>query len=134
MSRIQSMCRQAWRRISWRLLASYLLVGLAAVAAVGSFGAVFTYRYVNSHLAEPVQGDFIRNLLQGTVVATVVAILSSIAVSIFVSRRIVVPIEQLITASSRIADGNYEERVEIADDFEIAQLAASFNRMAEALE
>jgi signal transduction histidine kinase len=123
--------RRAWRRISLRLLASYLLIGLAAV---GSTGTLFLYTSFRAHSALPIQTEFQRNLLQGTLSALVVAICASIGVSLFVSRRILEPIQRLITASSRIANGNYEERVKIADDFEIAELAASFNRMAEALE
>lgn len=131
---LRQLLQRAWRRISLRLLASYLLVGLAAVGAVGSTGILFLYTYFKAHSTVPLQTDFQRNLLQGTLSALVVAILASIGVSLFVSRRILEPIERLIAASSRIADGNYDERVEIADDFEIAELADSFNRMAEALE
>lgn len=132
--RFRLLLQRAWRRISWRLLVSYLVVGLAAVAAVGSTGVLFTYTYFKPDLRASIQNDFQRNLLQGTLSAVLVAVISSVGVSLFVSRRIVGPIEQLIAASSRIAGGHYEERVTIADDFEIAELAASFNHMAETLE
>lgn len=134
MKRLNSLLRRCWRRISWRLFASYLVVGMAAVGVVGFTGAVFAFDYFHSHLGAPNQLDFQRSLLQGLGLASVVAIATAIGVSLFVSRRIVVPIQQLMEASSRIAAGSYDERVPITDDFEITQLADSFNRMAEALE
>lgn len=132
--RLRRLLQRAWRRISWRLLVSYLVVGLAAVAAVGSTGVLFIYFYFKPDPRASIQSDFQRNLLQGTLIAVLVAVISSIGVSLFVSRRIVGPIEQLIAASRRVAGGHYEERVTIVDDFEIAELATSFNQMAEALE
>jgi histidine kinase len=61
-------------------------------------------------------------------------------VSLFVSRRVVEPIQEMMVASQRIADGHYNERVQIQssaspEDFdELAQLGVSFNQMASKLE
>lgn len=72
--------------------------------------------------------------------ATAAAFIAAIAVSIFVSRQVVAPIQSMMVASRRIAEGHYSERVEIpgeiADDQldELAQLALSFNQMASKLE
>lgn len=134
MRRVTTLLRGCWRRISWRLFASYLVVGMAAIAVVGFTGVLFAFDYFHNHQGAQSEMDFQRSLLQGLGLAAVVAIATAISVSLFVSRRIVVPIQQLMDASSRIASGSYEERVPIDDDFEITQLAASFNRMAEALE
>jgi histidine kinase len=63
-----------------------------------------------------------------------------VAVSFFVSRRIVAPVRQMMIASQRIADGHYDERVEMPGGAswdqldELAQLAISFNQMATKLE
>lgn len=60
--------------------------------------------------------------------------------SLFVSRRIVAPVREMMTASWRIAEGHYDERVNVPgvpcqDDLdELAQLALSFNQMAARLE
>lgn len=125
----------AWRRMSWRLLASYLVVGLVAIGALGIAGALLTFNYFDTHLKVPNPDDFRRSLVQGTLLAGAVAIVSSVVVSWFVSRRIVEPLRQVMEASQRIAAGSYAERVPISgDDFEVTQLAATFNRMAEALQ
>ncbi|HSH13628.1 MAG TPA: ATP-binding protein, partial [Desulfurivibrionaceae bacterium] len=72
--------------------------------------------------------------------ATLAAVLGAVAVSFFVSRRIVAPVRQMMIASQRIADGHYDERVEMPGGAnwdqldELAQLAISFNQMATKLE
>jgi histidine kinase len=131
---LAALIRQCWRRISWRLFASYLVVGMAAIGVVGFTGALFAFEYFHSHQGAQNELAFQRSLLQGLGLAGVVAVVTAIGVSLFVSHRIVVPIRRLMEASSRIAAGSYDERVPITDDFEITQLAASFNRMADAIE
>lgn len=128
------LAQQAWRRISWRLFTSYLVVGLAAIGVVGFAGAIFAVHAYDTHVRAPNALEFRQSLAQGLLLAGVGAVATSVVVSLFVSRRIVEPLRQLMAASSRIANGNYEERVAINDDFEVTQLGASFNRMAEALE
>ena len=72
--------------------------------------------------------------------ATIAAFIAAVTVSIIVSQRIVAPIRNMMSASQRIADGHYDERVDlpggkIGDDTdELGQLAMSFNQMAEKLE
>lgn len=72
--------------------------------------------------------------------ATVAALIAAISVSIFVSRRIVAPIQRMMHASRRIAEGHYDERVELPGENmgegtdELGQLALSFNQMADKLE
>ena len=64
----------------------------------------------------------------------------AVLVSGFVSRQVVAPVQEMMTASQRIAEGHYEERVKVAGDVsrgdqdELGQLALSFNRMASQLE
>lgn len=72
--------------------------------------------------------------------ATVAAFIAAISLSIFVSRRIVAPIQRMMQASRRIAEGHYDERVELPGgnvgegSDELGQLALSFNQMADKLE
>jgi histidine kinase len=68
------------------------------------------------------------------------ASIAAVILSIFVSRRVVLPVQEMQTASQRIADGHYEERVGVPgrgsqeDLDELGRLAHSFNRMATQLE
>ncbi len=71
--------------------------------------------------------------------AVLVAGLAALAVSWFVTRQIVAPVQAISRASRRIAEGHYEERVAVPGDFErgvfdeVGELAWNFNRMAEQL-
>jgi len=76
------------------------------------------------------QASFNEALLLALVAAGVVAIL----VSLLLSRGVVAPVRILTTASQRIADGHYGERVQSKGSDELGQLANSFNQMAEKLE
>lgn len=64
----------------------------------------------------------------------IVAILVAGALSIFVTRRIIRPVQAMAAVSHRIAEGQYHERVPVQGSDELAELARSFNSMAEALE
>lgn len=60
--------------------------------------------------------------------------LAALLVSLFISRRIVAPLQTLSAASQHISDGQYNKRVEVTGSDELAQLAANFNQMASQLE
>jgi len=69
--------------------------------------------------------------------ALMYAILTSGAVavglSLLFSRSVITPVKVLSNASQRIAEGHYDERVQVQGEDELAQLAARFNQMAEKL-
>ena len=82
------------------------------------------------------------SLSQGLLVAGGVALLVAIGISLFVTWRIVGPVQGMVKASQRIAAGHYAERVPIRINLnkanrkpdELGELATSFNEMAQALE
>ena len=78
--------------------------------------------------------NFQAGLLESLGYAVVAAVLVAVTVSIIFSRRIVAPIRAMMSASQRIADGRYDERVQVSGSDELGQLAERFNRMAERLE
>ena len=63
----------------------------------------------------------------------------AVVVSIFISRRVVSPVREMTKASHYIAEGHYEQRVDVPGDIasgdldELAKLALNFNQMAEKL-
>jgi histidine kinase len=83
-------------------------------------------------------GDFYNNFQasfnESLVVAVVIATVSAIIVSWILSRSIIAPVRDMTAASQRIAEGHYEERVQIRGADELGQLAGRFNQMAEKLE
>ncbi len=66
--------------------------------------------------------------------AVTASVLAALLVSLFLSRRVVAPIRILTDASQHIAEGHYDERVQVNGSDEIAQLATRFNQMATQLE
>jgi len=64
----------------------------------------------------------------------IVASFVAIGVSLFVTHRIVKPIESIERATREIAAGNYAQRAPVYSEDELGRLAQSFNRMAETLE
>ena len=77
---------------------------------------------------------------EALVIGTLASMLAAILVSLFVARQVVAPVRAMMLASQRIAEGHYDERVqvkargEMLETDELDQLALSFNRMADTLE
>jgi signal transduction histidine kinase len=78
--------------------------------------------------------EFQASFNEALVLALLAAGLVAVIVSLLLSRGIIAPVRNLTSASKRIADGNYGERVQTAGSDELGQLAHSFNLMAEKLE
>src|SRR5512139_3235711 len=82
-----------------------------------------------SQLYQDFRASFNDALFYAAIAATVVAIL----LSLYLSRNVVAPVQAMSQASQRIADGHYDERVQVRGEDELAQLARRFNQMAEKL-
>lgn len=80
-----------------------------------------------SALLQSVMGDAL-------LVAAFAALMAAVVVSLFVSRRIVEPLQELTLVSSRLAHGYYRERTSIESDDELAMLSQSINQLAETLD
>ncbi len=72
------------------------------------------------------RASFNEALFYAAIAATVVAVV----LSLYLSRSVVAPVRAMSQASQRIADGHYEERVQVRGEDELAQLAVRFNQMA----
>ncbi|MGE5222147.1 MAG: sensor histidine kinase [Omnitrophica WOR_2 bacterium] len=145
------------RNLSWKLFFSYLVVilvgGIVLVSAAGLVVPSVFQRHLaamteafsgnTSQNVARMQADLYINFRDGIIealgVAALAATVTSLVLSWFVSRQVVVPIHAMMRASQRIAEGEYQERVQVLGDLkrgdfdELAQLALSFNRMAERL-
>jgi signal transduction histidine kinase len=78
--------------------------------------------------------NFQASFNEALVLAVLAAGLVAVVVSLFLSRGITAPVRSLTAASQRIADGNYNERVQAGGSDELGQLAVTFNQMTEKLE
>lgn len=73
-------------------------------------------------------------LEQSLLIAGFAVLTAAVVVSLFISRRIVEPLQELTLVSGRLAQGYYRERTTIQSDDEMAHLSISINQLAEALE
>jgi signal transduction histidine kinase len=74
-------------------------------------------------------------------IAVLAAMAAALIASLFFTRLVISPVQEMKNASQRIAEGNYRERVQVNPSHdgagqvdELGQLASSFNRMADTLE
>jgi histidine kinase len=141
------------RFLSLKFFFSYFIVILVAIIVLTTATNFVVPNAFERHMAamaalmgESVSGletDLFQNfnnaVNEALLWAAAAAFLAAIAVSYFVSRQIVAPIRQMMTASKYIAEGHYSERVAVRGEAdgnldELAQLAISFNRMTIKLE
>ena len=77
--------------------------------------------------------DFRASFNEALTYAVLAAMVAAVALSLFFSRSVIAPIHTMSLATQRIADGRYDERVQVNGNDELAQLALYFNQMAEKL-
>ncbi len=134
------------RRLRSRLVASHLVVALAALGtvlvAVSLVGPGYFSDAMGHGPGDP-QGaamdaatlaafqDAVRTAL---LAALVIALVAAVVVAVALSSRIATPVTRLVEAARRIAGGHYAERVPATGEGEVAELAATFNAMAGSLE
>ncbi len=134
------------QHLGWKLFVSYvtiIVVGVLSLAVAADWHAPTA---IGRHMAGMpammggdmgMMADLSENFRQAInevlVVAASLAFVTAVVVSSFVTRRIVRPVQAMTAASRRIAAGGYDERVRVAGEDELADLAASFNQMAETL-
>src|SRR5512133_2606938 len=93
-----------------------------------------------SGMGHAMYGNFQAGVMEALAWASLAALLAAMLVSWFVSRQVVTPIQGMMQASQRIAEGHYVERVQVPvqlapDDLdELEELAVSFNQMADKLD
>ena len=135
------------QQLGLKLFLSYLVITIAGSAVLVATAIFLAPTALNRHIAsmEAVMGDhpglamdlrinFYQAIIETLALAIVFSTLTAIAVSIFTSRRIIGPIQVMMRASRHIASGDYHERVPVANEDELGDLAQSFNQMAEELE
>jgi len=88
----------------------------------------------NPGMMSDLYGNFRAGFNEALAYAVVAASLVAIAVSLFFSRSVIAPLRAMMSASQRIADGHYDERVDVTGLDELAQLSDRFNQMAGRLE
>lgn len=154
MSWLNSLFHNFQTRFTWKLMASFLIVIVVGVVTLALAAESVVPTAFNRHMIDmapmmmgqmkPGMGiaemqtdlftSFRAAVTEALLIATTAAMLAAIAVSLFVSRRVVIPIRQMMQVSRYIAAGHYRERVQVTSEDELGQLAHSFNQMAASLE
>jgi signal transduction histidine kinase len=142
------------QHLSWKLFLSYLAVILIDTVVVASAAEFAVPPAFGRHLqamapmmgtnSGQLQADLFANfdnaVTEAVALATLAAFLAAFILSLFISRRVVLPVQEMMAASQRIAIGHYDERVGVPgsaspeDLDELGLLAQSFNQMAASLE
>ena len=149
---------RAWRvlrrSLAWKVFFTYLIVITVFGIVLLSAAEIEMPRAFQRHLAamaaemgeaETLGADLFRNFRQALIDAVATAVVSATLLAVglgyYTSRRVVAPIQEMLLATGRIANGHYQERIALqgretsegAVD-ELGELALSFNRMAATLE
>ena len=148
------------RHLSWKIFISYLIVIMIGVIVLTTATEFILPRSFDRHLADmgsmmvtmmgsssmgmDLNADLFTNFRsavnEALTIAALAAVITAIAVSLFVSRQVVTPVREMVIASRFISEGHYKERVHVPGDpskgelDELSQLALSFNQMAAKLE
>lgn len=77
--------------------------------------------------------DFRASFNEALLYAALAAMIVAVGLSLYLSQSVIRPVQAMSLASERIADGRYDERVQVEGEDELAQLASRFNQMAEKL-
>lgn len=137
------------RTLRWKLFISHLLIIVIAVVVLllsARFLASTSFTPPDATLSgQPLAPDdapapvpnaaaFQAILEQSLLIAAFAALGAAVIVSLFVSHRIVQPLQVISQVSRRMAQGSYHERTVLPSDDELAELSRSINQLAEALE
>jgi two-component system sensor histidine kinase BaeS len=148
------------RHLGWKIFISYLvviLIGTIVLTTATEFvvprsfdrhlaamGSLMVTMMGSSSMGTDLNADLFTNFRtavnEALTIAALAAVIAAVAVSFFVSRQVVTPVREMMIASRFIAEGHYEERVNVPGNpskgelDELSQLALSFNQMADKLE
>jgi HD-GYP domain-containing protein (c-di-GMP phosphodiesterase class II) len=109
--------------------------GSGRVAMLGTFSPVMSLNW--AVVVQKPRNEAYRDVIemQGTArLLALVAVLTSILVSIFAARRITNPLQVLTQSSRALARGDFSQRVNLWSRTEIGELAHTFNTMSDELE
>jgi histidine kinase len=127
------------------LVGMLVLLAVAQVSLPGAYGRHLGMMYGSNMMGagagrgqvgvgQAAYLDFRSGFYEALAWAGLAALVVSLIVSLFISRGLAAPLRVMMTASQRMAEGHYNERVPARGSDELGQLAGSFNNMAEKLE
>ncbi len=148
------MLRQIRRHLSWKLFLSYLTVILISTVVVASATELVVPSAFERHMAAMASlmgsdastmeldlfAGFRDAVTEALALSMAAAFVAALVLSLFISRQVVAPVQEMVIASQHIAGGHYGERVGVPGSGkgeeldELGRLAQSFNQMADSLQ
>jgi histidine kinase len=145
------------RHLGIKLFLSYLivlLVGVVVLASTTQFALPGAFSRQMAHMAggmgpgmmagpgfgqgggqaQDLYTTFRASFNEALAWAVLVAVAAALVVSMIFSRGVIAPVRAMMSVSQRIAEGHYNERVQVRGADELGQLAGRFNTMAGKLE
>jgi signal transduction histidine kinase len=123
---------QAEQFIRRKLSENQLEGGQSILLASGEIWTVVPYRALVGRNA--LEQGFLRATRAALWFAAFAASAAALILALFLVRQTTNPLRQLEAATQRIAQGNFDEKVEIRSSDEIGRLAEAFNEMARSLK
>jgi signal transduction histidine kinase len=124
-----------WKLLGINLLVVGIVVLVAALAIRQSADVIFASIMREYHIeVEAIHTQFMATLNRSLVSATLVAGGVGLLLGLVLFRAVVHPLRDMMAMAGRIASGDYGARARIRTADEIGSLAASLDRMAEALD
>ncbi len=144
-----------YHQLHWKLFVSHLIIITVAVVALLStangiasmvleqgvpvYPGFSVLDETSQWQPDPAVKDVMLNRFQiavqeAMIIATAVALATAVLMSLFISRRIVEPLQAISAMSQRLAQGFYRERTVVNTEGELSELNRNINQLAEALE
>src|SRR5438034_9310446 len=136
------MTRPTWRprgiaaRISLlAILVTAVALGIMAIGVLGVAQSTFKQLMVQAGQSAATAKDmFDHTVVTVFTVAVLVAAVVSVLLASLLALRLARPLDEIARAARRVAQGEYQARVQRQGPEEVASLADSFNQMAESLQ
>ncbi len=146
-------------RLSWKVFFSYIVVIFVGAIVVATSTNLSIPATFNRHMAwmstamisNSMGGDmpametdlfssYRAAVFEALSLAIIAASIAALVASYFISRRVVGPIQRMMTMSRYVAEGHYDQRLEVSGSLkddqldELDQLALAFNQMTDKIE
>src|SRR5712691_1652919 len=134
--RVSRLLRSVRGRIALAsLAASGLALSVEAIGVLGVSAATFQRLMVeHGASADLAHAMFDESVTRVVILTTLLALFASLGLAIVLARAVTRPLDAVGRAARRLAEGNYDVRVDRPAAPELASLADSFNQMAAGLE
>ncbi len=129
------------QRLLWKLLLVNVVPVIAVVVltiwlAIDRLAANYFMVLMDDYMIEPVETHraFLTAINYYLLWASLAGLLLALLLSYLLTRRVLRPLSQMVTATREVAAGNFATRIEIKVNDEVGELGSAFNCMADSLE